>query len=625
MLLVMTLVVAAGIWEVAAPYAGDPWQAVVPNPELHLSADNARQISSLDASALLSRYAFADSKWANSAPQSNGIGGTGDTSGIPEKFDEGFYQKIQALATTPKHGDNARSAIPQYYDIVIVVSTHDQHGNDISSQSKAGVAAILAEAGARDVFVAESLPFLTASVPVSEINGLSLHGYVYLLGDGRIQASYAMDTARVTINATAASLGTANGTGVTVAVFDEFVNHQLLNDRTTHVSCKDIPCRILDNLADIPTPNKYPKSSHGASVASVIAASGLAANNGIATGVELISINLGQANTLYRALDWAVTHDAGVVNISLTYQSCGTLSHTSVIRVIVNDAVSKGLFIAASTGNAGGNSTAPTYGSVGSPACSENVVAAGGVNDRGNVIQMYTGSSRGPVLGNGTDPILKPEVVAPAVRLTIPAHYHANNTASSSSGTSFAAPQVAAAAAVLLGQDGTMDPDELRAAILLGADWKGPIPCTSVQYEKNNSSDNCSYAMQPSNVSAANDPASLGILNNVGFGILNVGQSMHYARQDGGNHILSGHIDAGQSKAYPLDVDASDTVKVILTWNDRVRIPILIDGARHSIIRPRRTSDLQSSALGRIRSRLTLTTRTKSLQSLRQTGPAPAQ
>ena len=146
---------------------------------------------------MLPASAFADSHRDDPLP----FKGTGDTYGIPAKFDEGFYQKIQAL-TTPEQAQNVRSAIQQYYDVVIVVATHDRHGNDISSQSKANVAAILAEAGARGVFVAESLPFLTASVPVSEINGLSLHGQVYLLGDGRIQLSYAINNARETINAT---------------------------------------------------------------------------------------------------------------------------------------------------------------------------------------------------------------------------------------------------------------------------------------------------------------------------------------------------------------------------------------------------------------------------------------
>ena len=54
----MTLAVA-GIWGVAAPHAGDPWQTTAPNPESYLPADSTWQIPDLDASVLLPQYAFA--------------------------------------------------------------------------------------------------------------------------------------------------------------------------------------------------------------------------------------------------------------------------------------------------------------------------------------------------------------------------------------------------------------------------------------------------------------------------------------------------------------------------------------------------------------------------------------
>ena len=530
-------------------------------------------IDMISASAVPQDRAFAQIQFPELKPPGKG---TADepVEGVHEKFDAGFYEKIQTLAGVPGQGISVRtdSDAGEYYDVVIVVATHDADGNDISEYNKDVVEAKLLDVGAQNIFVAERLSFLTASIPISAINAFSLHGEVYGMGDGLILASTEVDTARVTINATAASLDGADGTGVTVAVIDNGINHPLLNDKTSHVACGPGSCSEFSDIQSIYDPDDSNKVSHGTTVAHIIATSGGTAHRGVAQGVDLISIHgepdLGALST-YHALDWAVTHGAAVSNISLSFGKCDGVSLRDTQRVILNDAVGKGIFVAVSASNNGHVNGTAAYHSIFLPGCFENVVAVGGISDRQNPFMMYTPSSRGPVFYNGdlSAPILKPEIVAPANLINVPARV-ADNSFGRFSGTSFSAPMVSAAAAILIGQDGAMNPREVRAALLIGADWQGPVPCTSVQYENNNASDNCSYARQPADSTTANNSTSLGILNNVGFGILDVGQSLQYVTQGRGSHVLSGSLGAGDTRTHKFAVtDTENPVKVLLTWN----------------------------------------------------------
>ena len=111
----------------------------------------------------------------------------------------------------------------------------------------------------------------------------------------------------------------------------------------------------------------------------------------------------------------------------------------------------------------------------------------------------------------------------------------------------------------------------MRAALPVWADWKGPIPCTSVQFEAINASDNCSHARQPTDQIEARGPGSLGILNNVGFGVPNAGQSLNYVRN--GDHIVSDSLGTVQNRTHFLKVDDPDKpLKAILYWNRPTQI-----------------------------------------------------
>ena len=497
-------------------------------------------------------------------PASFGAADTGDpaavredaAAGVPEKFDGPLYEKVQNLALR-QSDDNRRGAV-QYYDIVIVVARHDAGGNDIADGQKGLVVAELKRVGAVNIRAAESLIFVTASVPVGEILGLSLHGEVHAIGDGQTAISPDIDTARQTINAAPGDIRhsgrTPDGSGVTVAVIEvNGINHTDVNDQLI----KSFHCTGSGCVGGAGTTNP----AHPSTVALILGGN-RTSHGGIAPGVNFLSFSMFSSAAMYHALDQAVKEGAKVANLSISFSgggmaiACDYSRHTN--QLIMDDAVNNGLVVLGSSGNAAGSGETPVYGSVTEP-CSGNMITVGGIDDRTATTRMYGSSGRGPSTSI-PGPVLKPEIVAPAVNITdllMPGYL--------STGTSFATPMVSAAAAILIGENASLGPAEVKAALLLGANWTGPVPCTSVQYEQNNTADGCSHARQPDDTAGAN--GSLDILNNVGFGILDVGKSLGYARS--GNHVVNGTIGEGESHEYAFSVaDTEETVKTILTWRN---------------------------------------------------------
>ncbi len=491
------------------------------------------------------------------------------------KFDDGLHSKIQDLMLEePQDGDFGVYDGERYYNVIIVVSRDDGDGrtaDEVAKENKNAVVKRLEILGARDIIAAESLSFVTASIPVADIPGFALDDSVYKLGDGEQNAVAELDTARRTIRATESDMTSAvnhvyNGTGVVVAVVDTGINHTSINDKVIdRVFCNpdcraQMPANIDRGDGD---------SSHGTRVAGVIAASGHAFNNGMAPGVSLLDAQFrteqydpkysdAAANILH-AIDWSYTRGADVINLST---GLGTCSIGSTYLLIVNEAVDKGMVVVKSAGNEGSLDGSPVYKSITNPGCSHNAITVGGVNDRiSGILTMYVNASRGPT----PDGRLKPDIAAPAVNLNLIGDHHTGNRILSSAGTSQATPQVSAASAMLLQSSPELSPSEIKAALLLGADWQGPVPCTSSMYEVSSSS-NCSYSKNATG-NAANNAASLGILNNVGFGILDVSKSLEYMNR-GSAYVSSSYLDSDTaSRQYTFRVTSTaDPVKVILTW-----------------------------------------------------------
>lgn len=527
-------------------------------------------------------------------PDDDSVGPVANVDTTTYKFDDGFYQRIQNLILEePQDGDYGVHDGTRYYDVIIVASRDngdDRDPDETARENKAAIVRQLEVLGARNVTSAQSLSFVTASIPMADIPGFSLHEEVFALGDGEVTIAVAVDTARRTIHATSDDLRTSigripNGAGVTVAVVDSGINSTYLNSKVIkETRCQNNICvaqregsvvGLNDTHDDLyPVDNRDSSyfdpifASHGTRVAQVLAASTLPNNNGISSGVSLLDVMTVVPYVRLiewaHAIDWSYRNGADVISSSIGGGSCNATPDTT--DMIINEVVDKGVVVVQAAGNDGRNSGGqPNYVSIANPGCAHNIIAVGGINDRvPGTTTMYSGSSRGPSTLEA--PRMLPHIVAPAVDIQV-LKYSTNATLTNRSGTSYSAPQVSAVAAMMLQLEPELTPAEVKAALLLGANWTGPVPCTSSQYERNTPLDNCSYAMSPGTSNAANNAASLGILNNVGFGILDASESLRLVRSST-SYVVSNHLDSSTtSKQYRFTVtDTSEPVKVILAW-----------------------------------------------------------
>ena len=510
-------------------------------------------------------------------------GGEVSANDARDKFEGDFYDKIQVLIHETARADiqiqrdvqgkNHEYPVARdparYYHIIIQI---DGDGEEEVRLNKRSVVDMLEAAGARDIVPADVLSFVTASVPVTEIPRLSLLGEVHMLGDGEIPTISQTDTARQTIRAATADLAEfsediINGSGVTVAIIDHGIYHVDLNSKIdARIYCPTGSCTIdggsnpttlsdeeLDNLISNDT-------THGTKVAQVVAASGLPAYNGIAPGVRLLDGYSPTRSAVIRALDWALTEGADIAQLSISVAS-NTCVSTYLLNEAINQAVSNGMVVVSAAGNDGNVGSAFAYHTVEEPSCAQNVISVGGVNDRPTHPLLYLGSSLGPV--TSTTPRLVPHLVAPAYGINVLAYSSSSNHFRTVSGTSYAAPMVSAAAAMMLQLNPDLAPAETKSLLLLGSDWTGPVPCTSTQYETSNSSDNCSHTARRD----YNAISTLETLNHVGFGVLDVAKSLEYA-VNSSSHVVSDNFDSStRSVLYGLNVtEPLAKTKVLLTW-----------------------------------------------------------
>lgn len=212
---------------------------------------------------------------------------------------------------------------------------------------------------------------------------------------------------------------------------------------------------------------RQPRFGHGTYAASQIAAvvnNGLA-GAGIAPQVTVMPVrvldplNSTNAAVVAEAINFAVGAGADVINLSL-----GGSEGFGPLQQAVENAVRAGVVIVASAGNSGGDDDPPD--DVGFPARYEDVIAVGATtfdggrasySDQGPSLDLMApaGESAAVERGRTRDAALSTSFLHdPVTGETLYAGFFAN-------GTSFAAPQVAAAAALLMAL-GVDDPEAVR-------------------------------------------------------------------------------------------------------------------------------------------------------------------
>jgi len=315
-----------------------------------------------------------------------------------------------------------------------------------------------------------------------------------------------MDVTNLTIglgDVRAPATGGPAGDGVTVAVLDSGVatNTDLAASRI--VGWKDF-------VNGQPAP--YDDAGHGTYVAGLIAGDGAASLplenggfasvqfRGVAPAADIVGIKVldevgqGRTSTMIAGIAWAIAHkddyNIRVLSISIGGNPVGPIKHDP-IAMAVEAAWQRGITVVCAAGNEG------DFGSGGilSPGNDPFVITVGATDTRqtaavtDDAVASY--SSVGPTL---FDEVAKPDLVAPGNRLislrtqgsyidtnfpdnVIPVANFAptapTETASNYlmlSGTSTSAPVVAGAAALMIGADSSLSPDDVKVRLMGTAD-----------------------------------------------------------------------------------------------------------------------------------------------------------
>jgi len=349
----------------------------------------------------------------------------------------------------------------------------------------------------------------------------------YVSPDRPVRAS--LDTVTPAIGATVAWELGFDGNGIGVAVIDSGVSDVPdLRDPETGKS------RVVYSESFLPdNSNTSDEYGHGTHVAGIIASNGarsypgLYRNSfkGIAPKANIINLKVldkngaGTDSMVITAIDRAIElkdkYNIRIINLSL-----GRGVYDSYVDDPLDQAVEAayraGIIVVVAAGNQGRINDANTngYGTINAPGNDPYVITVGATKTEGTPSMaddlMASYSSKGPTL---IDHIVKPDIVAPGNRIvslnapsnTISTEYPSmqifptdspcvampGNCAGQAqylamSGTSMATPVVAGAAALLLQQDSTLTPDQIKARLMKTA-WKG-YPKSSVSYDTSGTS-----------------------------------------------------------------------------------------------------------------------------------------
>ena len=459
------------------------------------------------------------------------------------KFDSGFYEKIRQIQSTNDTNIRSDSLEHQITTRLVIIVTDDGYEQQLQDK--------LQQINATNIFIDYTLDYIIADIPIDNIIPLAIETSVVKIGDGDEQLilQHTMDQIRVVIDAN--NIGTATypytGNNITVGVIDSGVdfNHIALHGKSAgKVLCATTVCVPITNVDD-----------HGTAIAGVIAAdTAIDSLDGIAPDVLIYNViplqNAAEDTTRAGYYARSLTHlleQNVTIAVSATARQVVCNDYTA-LSIIIDRAVKEGLAFNTSVGNKGINGS----GSVVSFSCGFNSISVGSVDIRRDISSF---SSQGPAIftiPTGDSGRIKPEITAVGEHVEILEVSTTNDPSpyTHGSGTSFAAPQVAGASALILEKQKNYTPLEIKAALLIGADWNAPVPATAADYD--------------------NDVRDIrDEMNEYGFGILNVERSLDYANSDGFPNIIyeiNPAIENFANKQYMITVQQDEQVKVLLSW-----------------------------------------------------------
>jgi serine protease AprX len=313
-----------------------------------------------------------------------------------------------------------------------------------------------------------------------------------------------------------------NGTGIGIAVIDSGVSQR--DDLNSDGN--QAPSRVVYNQSFVPGDTTTADAfGHGTHVAGIISGNSYDSATlytypgvylGMAPEADIINLRVLDSNgsatdsTIIAAVQQAIalqsTYNIRVINMSLGRPVFESYAQDPLCQA-VEAAWQAGIVVVVSAGNDGEDNSFGSngYATIGAPGNDPYVITVGATNTHGTGNQtsqtMTSYSSKGPT---GIDHFVKPDLVAPGnhiISLKAPnnallaAHptiavYPCDPTGTICnstygpprymilSGTSMATPAVSGAVALLLQQNPSMTPDQVKARLMKTA-WKGFSPSTS--------------------------------------------------------------------------------------------------------------------------------------------------
>jgi serine protease AprX len=304
-----------------------------------------------------------------------------------------------------------------------------------------------------------------------------------LTSDTNLKSVYAK-----AINANKVWLGTPKrqGTGIGVAVVDAGINWQ------TDLYTKYGQNRVVANVRFNTDYNQttFDNFGHGSHIAGIVAGNGTVSNGkyvGVAPNANIINVKVsnddGSATTatVVAGLQWVLEnrtrYNIRVVNLSLD-STVSESYNTNPLNAAVEILWFNGIVVVVSAGNNGSGAIYP-------PANDPFVITVGSADDNGTPALTDDVVSSFSAYGTMPDGSTKPDLVAPGrniislignVNGVIPTQHPANqvdNTYFRMSGTSMSAPMVAGAAALLLEDEPSLNPDQVKYRLMATANKSG--------------------------------------------------------------------------------------------------------------------------------------------------------
>ncbi len=139
--------------------------------------------------------------------------------------------------------------------------------------------------------------------------------------------------------------------------------------------------------------------------------------------------------------------------------------------LIADEAVTQGVVFVNAAGTFTGSLATQNVNMIGSPGCGYNVITVGAADSTHlEKSFMNPSSPHGPV-NIIVGPRIKPEITASGMQMVV---LNTDGVYQNAGGTSFAAPLVSGAAALVREARIDYTPLQVKDTLLLGADWKGP-------------------------------------------------------------------------------------------------------------------------------------------------------